>query len=60
MNRRAVLLNTGVATIAATASWALVTYLMKGQIDWLWAIHFAVLSALLFGVVLRWLAKRKG
>ena len=60
MNRRA-LLPTVAATIASTASWALVTYLIKGQVDWLPAIAFAVPFALIFGVVWsRWFAKRKG
>lgn len=38
--KRRTLLPIVVATIAATASWAFVTYLIKSQMDWLSVIAF--------------------
>jgi hypothetical protein len=50
-----------VATITATASWAFVTYLIKSQMDWLSAIAFVVLFAVIFGVLWwRWSPQGKG
>jgi len=39
------------ATVTATAAWALVTYLMKGQVEWPSTLVFVVLFALVFGSV---------
>jgi CHASE2 domain-containing sensor protein len=40
-----------VATIAATAIWAFVSYLINAQITWLSAIAFVVPFAVIFGVI---------